>query len=242
MANYLTKRLKELSDIFVVIDKKLGYKKFRQYLLLVLIVIGLINIKSVLKGAAEVYLNIMQEIHSEKMTDRDELNAELVPILVSFRAEVGADRILYYEFHNSKENVLGIPFNYFELTLQDHNYETPGVAVRNSDNGSQSINTGYIVKLYDKLKRNEIVICRGDYDFQFQNTYAGLYELFHANDSSKTVVFASIPGISKPVGFIALEWMKNNAIAGQESQVEQTIRRFIPRMNALIVSTSRRRW
>ena len=111
-------KIDEISDSLIKLDQKLGVKKIIQYLVILLLFIGVINIKSVLRWGVEFVTELNEEIHTEKMEKRDQLLAELVPELHELRGATGADRVLYFEYHNSKENVVGIPFKYIDLVLQ----------------------------------------------------------------------------------------------------------------------------
>ena len=237
MEKGLIDKLKDILLVFAEIDSKLGFKKFKQYLSLVIILLVILNYKPIIKDAVTFFISIEQEIHAERMEAREELNSELKPILVNFRAGLNAERILYFEYHNSKENVLGLPFKYFELVLQDAEYGIPEAtqmySPREEDN---SIPTGYITGLYSKMQNGEAVVCRGDENFK--RSYPGVYELFHQNDSAQAFAFISVPGIKKPVGFLVIEWMDAKNVP-DSGKIEDAVKNFIPRMNALIVSKSK---
>ena len=112
--------LKEaLLEPIVYIEKNLGLKALCKYLAIGGIIFLLFNGKTVVRDCIEMITEIKNSIHTEKMKLRDELLAELGPILADFRSNVRADRILYFEYHNSKENLIGIPFKYLELVRQN---------------------------------------------------------------------------------------------------------------------------
>lgn len=237
MGRFITDKFKEFADVLYQIDQRIGFGKFRKYTILFLVVLTLVNYRVIVKDVVGFILELEQEIHADKMSVRDDLNAELNPLLVNFRAEAGADRILFYAFHNTKEDVLGIPFKYFELILQDHNYETPGLI---DNEYSEEGNTGYIVSLYSDLIKNKVVICHSENDIRFRANYSGVFELFHSNDSCRTYVFATVPGVDRPIGFIVLEWVENGKVDSREEIIENIVRKYIPRMNALIVAASKK--
>lgn len=196
-------KIDELSDSLIKLDQKLGIKKIIQYLIILLIFIGIINIRSVLKWGIEFVSTLNEEIHTEKMERRDQLLLELVPELRELQGATGADRVLYLEYHNSKENVVGIPFKYIDLVLQSTRYGIPMVPLNNF----RDINVGNLTMLYEDLKTQKIITCQTSNVEEFQNRYRGNHEFLSENDGSAQQVFITIPGIRQPIGIIILEWM-----------------------------------
>ena len=105
-------KIKELTDAIINVDERIGFRKFVKYVLLGLGIVMIFNYKTILRDVVEIIIEIEGEIHSDKMMLRDELLAELGPILADFRSNVRADRILYFEYHNSKENEVFMFNNY----------------------------------------------------------------------------------------------------------------------------------
>ena len=206
MLEIIFKYLNDLTDSIIRLHEKVGFKVLIKYIILFIFVIAMINIKSIMKGAIELVSDINEEIHNEKLIKRDALLSELHPILVEFRTKTGADRILYFEYHNSKENLVGIPFKYIDLVLQDSQFGIPRV----SESRYQNINIGEITSLYEDIKTGDIVFCSGAEDFQFQCNYPGTYDLFEGTDGSKKQIYISLPGINQPIGMIVLEWIGEN--------------------------------
>lgn len=200
MEQFLNK-LKEISDFIIRLDKKIGFKKVLLYVLLVLGIIGIFNFKTIIRETIEVVSEITEENHNERMKLRDQLLLDLQPILTSVRAETGADRVLYFEYHNSKENLVGIPFKYADLVQQACSYTVVNVP----ENLYKDINTGSITNLYEAM-RDHIV---SSDDSLFCYKYPGAYELF-TNDGSSKQVFVSIPGIDQPIGMLVFEWVNEN--------------------------------
>ena len=225
-------KIAELSDALIKLDEKLGIKKIIQYLVIVFIIIGLCNIRSITKWAIETVSSITEEIHNEQMEKRDQLLTELVPELREFLGATDADRILYLEYHNSKENLVGIPFKYIDLVLQSSTYGVPAVPI----DKFQDINVGNLTQLYEDLKFQKIVVCtttmieKGD----FLERYPGNHEILQKNDSSTQQVFITIPGIHQPVGMIILEWMdKDENVDVKRVCKEATMR--VSTINGLIM-------
>ena len=198
MEQFLNK-LNEISEFFIRMDQKIGFKKIVRYVFLILLVLGIVNFKTVVKEIVEVVSEITEEQHNEKMQLRDELLRDLQPMLNEIRAYTRADRVLYFEYHNSKENLVGIPFKYADLVLQASSYNVTTVP----ENLYKDINTGAITSLYEELKHN---IISSD-DSMFCYKFPGTYELFNGNDGSEKQVFVSIPGVDQPIGILVFEWV-----------------------------------
>lgn len=229
-------KLKEISNAIICIDEKLGFKKFVKYTILGLFIVMVINYKTVLRDIIEIVTEISEDIHSQKMELRDQLLKELYPILSEFRSDIKADRILYFEYHNSKENLVSIPFKYVELVQQSARYSIPNV----NEEKFKNINTGAITSVYQDIKDGEIVICNGPYDDSFNTRYPGVFDLINSRDGSKRHVYISIPGIDQPVGMIILEWMdETNQELDVQSIIKTATQNYIPRINALILSKRR---
>lgn len=224
---------KDFSDAITNIDEKIGFKRFVRYVILGLLVVIAVNYKTVLRDVVEIVTEISDDIHGRKMELRDQLLAELYPILSEFRSDVRADRILYFEYHNSKENLVSIPFKYIELVQQSAKYSIPEVDIEQYRN----INTGAITNIYQDIKVGEIVYCNGPSDTMFNSKYPGMFHLINSRDGSNRQIYISIPGINQPVGMIILEWMDENSQELDIKDITKTAtQNYIPRINALILS------
>ena len=157
----------ELSDSLVKLDEKIGFKRIIGYTIIILIILGLFNFRSIVKETIEVVDEISAQIHNERMEQRDQLLFELNPVLQEFRATLNADRILYFEYHNTKENLVGIPFKYVDLVLQNLRYGVPPVP----ENLMTDVNVGIISGLYEATKRGDVVCCLGEDDTKFRLAY-----------------------------------------------------------------------
>ena len=223
---------KAVLDSIKYLDKTIGFKSFCRYLLIFVIIGAIFNYKTILKDCIELVTEIEKSIHSDKMKLRDELLSELGPILTDFRSNVRADRILYFEYHNSKENLIGIPFKYLELVRQNQSYSVQPAR----EDLYQNINTGSITNLYEDIKLGNIVACYGPDDVNFFTKYPGIFEMFNTRDGAKKFVFISIPGINTPVGMIVLEWMNDTTDIDLQELSHSALHNYIPRINALILS------
>lgn len=224
-------KIGELADAIVKIDEKVGFRKLLNYVLLLLALLLLFNFRIVTREVIEFVQEISEQIHDDKMVKRDELMQELAPLLQEFRAEAGADRILYLEYHNSKENLVGIPFKYIDLVQQNSKY---GVACASVEN-FKDINVGLITDLYSGLKNNDIIICKGEGDREFLQKYQGAFELFNELDNSRQQAFISIPGVSQPIGLVVLEWIDNELSDVSIEAINKIDNTYRARINALIL-------
>ena len=225
--------LSKFSDTLIKIDEKLGFAKFRKYFYLGLLLIVFLNITSIARGIIEFVDEVSSDIHSNKMRLRDEYMTDLGPILTEFRASTQADRILYFEFHNSIENLEGVPFKFFDLVLANSAYsvsEVPGATYKN-------INASMYINLFNKIKEDQLVYCGGIYDERFKRLYPGVHELFYESDHSVQQIIINIPGVKQPMGFIVLEWMDSETdVVANKEMISKKISGFIPRINALILA------
>lgn len=231
----LLDKIKELTEAIINVDEKIGFKKFVKYASLGLIIVIFVNYKTILKDIIEIVAQIESEIHSEKLQLRDELLAELSPMLADFRSNVRADRILYFEYHNSKENLIGIPFKYIELVQQNTGY---GVRVV-EESRYKNINTGAITELYEDIKMKKVITCSDPYDTHFSNYYPGVYDIFCSRGNARRYVFVNVPGVDAPIGLIVLEWLNETSVFEVDEIHKTAVEDYIPRINALILSKRR---
>ena len=97
------KYLGNIADAWIKIEEKIGLRKIIYYVFLGLAISLVLNFRSVVKNSIELVAELNEEMHNEKMLMRDQLLSELYPMLVDYRSSVDADRLLYFEYHNSKE-------------------------------------------------------------------------------------------------------------------------------------------
>lgn len=230
---------KEFVDSFTKLHEKVGYSNIRRYAILILLILGIFNIKPITKGIIEFVNEMGEEIHAKKMKLRDEYMTELVPLLTEFRTGVGADRVLYFEFHNSEENLEGVPFKFFDLMMCSTKYglqEIPGTLYKD-------LNASNYTTMFDGIKYGDIIFCMGPDDIKFHQKYPGVYKLFSEGDHSKRQAIFSVPGLKQPIGFIVVEWVDNyeelepplvNPV--DKEVVISKVHEFMPRLNALIVA------
>ena len=196
-------KLKDFVDAAIKVEEKLGIRKAISYVFLGLLIYGVINFKAIVIDCIEIVQELTEEIHNQKMDKRDDFVASMNEVLIDLRHQTGADRVLYFEWHNTKENSVGVPFRYFDLVLQTEGYNIPKCL------DYKDIPAGWIVELYEMIKHgNTTILCDS------QNKLDQLYpisQVFYSQDGSRYQMFIGINYMSKdkiqPVGFLAIEWM-----------------------------------
>jgi hypothetical protein len=186
-------------DTLVHVDEKLGLKKLIRYLIVLGISLLLIPVLSdpreAIKGTVEFFLELTAEIDRDRQAQRDEVIKSLVPLLQELRAETGADRAVYFEYHNSIENEAGVPFKYVDLVQQSPKMGLSPLPPLDNVNASR------FAELYLDLIDHGYIVNPGDSSFYYR--YPGSQEI-----SGKSVmqVYCNIPGIQLPLGLMVLEW------------------------------------
>ena len=155
----------------------------------------------------------------------------MIPLLTEFRAELEADRVLYFEYHNTKENLVGIPFKFVDLVLQNNRYGVqpiPSPIYR-------EISAGVLTDIYEIIKDGKSIYCEGKDDTKFRIEHPGAYQLFINDlDGSSHQLYISLPGINQPIGLIVIEWIDKPTEDPEE--IKKIYRSYIPRINGLILS------
>lgn len=229
---FIIDKIKSLSEIIIKIEEKLGYKRYLKYVYSILIILGIFNFSNIIEYIMDIQTKISKQKHEEKLILRDGFLSELNPLLVEFRSSVGASRVLYFEYHNSTENFVGIPFKFANLVMANQDYECPGY----NPNRYKDINSGLISKLYLDLKKKKVIINKGEkFDMNFYKMYPGIHDFFSIQDSSHQQMFINVPGISTPVGMIVLEWVDDEITSDKQwESIKNYVLHELPRINALI--------
>lgn len=227
---FIVDKLKMLSETLSMIEEKLGLLKFVQYSLFILVMYVVFNFSSIMENVMKMQTELAKREHEKRLLMRDDLMTELNPLLVELRSGTGASRILYFEYHNSTENFVGIPFKFANLVLSNQVYGCPSYDVSKY----KDINSGLISGIYDELKKNSIIINRSGKS-EFHSNHPEVHDLFSSQDGSKQQVFINLPGVNSPMGMIVLEWMDENIKTEEEwKDIEDKVNSEIPRINALI--------
>lgn len=223
---FIIKAFRDLANCLIALEKNLGFRMFVKYTLYLLLIVGVLNYRTVVREAVEFVTEINSEIHIEKMKLQDSYYRDLTPLLAEFRAETGADRVMYFEFHNSVETLEGLPFKFFDLIKCVPKYGIPEV----QGDVYKNVNAAMYSELFFDVNNGKILTCHGFYDKEFNTDYRGVYELISGLDHSEQQVIFSVPGIRRPIGFIVLEWMDHKDDVNVDSKV---IHDFLPRINAI---------
>ena len=231
--NFIAEKLKSIADAVSTIERKIGFFKFIQYSMFFCLLYTLFNFSSIVESVVKIQTQFEKREHDKKMALRDKMMLELNPLLVELRSGTGASRVLYFEYHNSIENFIGIPFKFANLVMENQSYGCPRYDVA----AYRDISSGLISGIYSDLKRSDILVNKGsDMDPDFIKEYPEVHEFFCSRDKSVQHVFINLPGIDSPMGMIILEWVKDDEIT-DESQWEKIISKVhqdLPRINALI--------
>lgn len=229
--SFFSDKFKFLSETFSMIEEKLGLLKFVQYSLFLFVMYVAFNFSSIMENIMKMQTELAKKEHEKRLLMRDDLMTELNPLLVELRSGIGASRILYFEYHNSTENFVGIPFKFANLVLSNQVYGCPSYDITKY----KDINSGLISGIYDELKKNNIIINKGINDSNFHAEHPEIHDFFSSQDGSKQQVFVNLPGVNSPMGMIVLEWMDDKPKSEEEwEDIEDKINAEVPRINALI--------
>lgn len=227
---FIADKLKMLSETLSMIEEKLGLLKFVQYSLFILVMYVAFNFSSIMENVMKMQTELVKKEHEKRLLMRDDLMTELNPLLVELRSGTGASRVLYFEYHNSTENFVGIPFKFANLVLSNQVYGCSSYDVSKY----KDINSGLISGIYDELKKNNVIINKGG-ESEFHSSHPEVHDLFSSQDGSKQQVFINLPGVNSPMGMIVLEWTDEKIKTEEEwEDIEDKINSEIPRINALI--------
>ena len=229
---FIADKFKMLSETLSMIEEKLGLLKFVQYSLFILVMYVAFNFSSIIENVMKMQTELAKKEHEKRLLMRDDLMTELNPLLVELRSGTGASRVLYFEYHNSTENFVGIPFKFANLVLSNQIYGCPSYDISKY----KDINSGLISGIYDELKKNNIIINRGiDSTNEFYSKHPETHDFFSSQDGSKQQVFINLPGVNSPMGIIILEWMDEKQKSKEDwEDIKDKINSEITRINALI--------
>lgn len=195
--------LTKIWDIIKDADERLGFKKILMYTTYVLVVIAILNWKSILVGVNEHLKQIERENHDRDLVIRDKINSEVRPYLVGLRIKAGADRVYLFEFHNSVTSLIGIPFKYVGLSSHDEPYGS-NVNIPCNDVNSEVIGN-FIRKLQEEMfsKFDDLEVLR-------KSDPLTAKRLNDPNAISACYQYMSVLG--KPLGIIVLEYHRPESV------------------------------
>lgn len=220
-------KLNALIDSFVSIEQRLGLRKYIKYSLVTIFLIALIPValdpKGCIKGTVRYFIDLSNEIENDRMVERDRLMKELDSLLRELRAETGADRVVYYEYHNSIENEAGIPFKFCDLVQQAPRQGLPELSPLDN------VNVSRFSRLYCAVRDSEVVVNKGGQEFY--DRYPGFTEI---SNGSKRQIFVNIPGIQVSLGLVVIEYSADNNHEVDWDEAVKSALRQSTRINALI--------
>lgn len=222
-----------LAETLANLQERLGgFRGVMRYVTVALFLLLIFNFRAVVTEVIGIFDDIQNAIHDEKIERRDEMMIELTPILAEFRGYTTADRILYIEYHNSKENLVGMPFKFLDLVLVSKKYGTPEFDIKSY----HELNAGIISPIFPSLKKDGYIINAGTCDSTFMVKYHDVADFIKSQDNSSQQVYLNLPGVNSPIGVIILEWMSDEERDWDE--IQNISREYVARINGLILSYS----
>lgn len=226
--------IKEATDALVKVHERIGPKNIKYYVFMVFLILLVVYVKPITRSAVKFVIEISDDIHNHRMAARDTYMSELNPLLIELRTRTGADRALYFEFHNSEESLEGLPFKFFDVMLGNSRYGLGEGYINTYIN----VNASRFTTFFDDLDQGKILYCKGLGDAEFRHKYEGVYEYFNSVDYSDQQVIISVPGIKFPIGFIVLEWTSEEPQLQINEDITPVVYEIIPRINALAIKAS----
>ena len=226
--------IESIVNSIIKLNKNLGISGVIKYLLLFLLVIALFNFKSVIRGSIGAIEDIGTAIHNGKLQARDELLIELSPLLSEYRTISGADRLLYFEYHNSKENLVGIPFKYLDLVLMSKKYGISEFEIQRY----HELNAGILSSIFPDLRKTGYIINKGSIDPTFYRDHHEVADFIQSQDGSIQQVYINIPGVHTPIGIIILEWTSEEDDKDW-NEIINISKDYVTRINGLVLSKSK---
>ena len=169
----------------------------------------------------------------EDKTRSKYLNGIPIKFSLEFRAITGADRILYIEYHNSKENLIGIPFKYLDLVLSSKKYGVSEFDFKKY----HELNAGILSPIFSELRKSGYLVNKGSEDTSFRRDYHEVSDFITAQDGSCQQVYLNLPGVNTPIGIIILEWVSDD-LEKDWNKIVDISRDYVTRINGLVLSKS----
>lgn len=205
-------KLGELLKTFGEIEKSLGFRKVLMYTAYILAIIAIFNWKSIVSEVMDYMALVQMERHDKDIETRENISKDIHPYLIELRAKTGADRVMLYEFHNSKTNLIGIPFKYIGMTSHAEPY---GVQVRVR---AEDINAEIISPFIRELKVE--MFKKVDNMEEFARYDSTVPEVLN-NPEAIAACYQYMIVLGKPLGILVMEW--HNPEDLPESDREWTI-------------------
>lgn len=193
MAEILGKIWEVLRDA----DEKFGFRKILLYTTYVLLVIALLNWESILRAVEASFRRIEDERHNKNLVIREKISMEVHPCLVELRARTNADRVMLFEFHNSINNLVGIPFKY--ITMTDHAEPYGSIFVPKYNDVNSEVIGSFIrdlkINMFEKIEDMEVLRMSDPSVLDVLN-----------NNEALCACYQYISVMGRPVAIMVLEW------------------------------------
>lgn len=199
----------EFFELLIGIDKQ--YEGKIAYIIIIIASI-LYGIRYILKNSSfslkrylEQLLNKKEAKHKEAVEHRKKIMPIIKEELSYLAKEIGADRVLVYEFSNGNSNVVGLPFLYLTATSEVTTLGTDPIA-----HTFQRINTCLFADFIAMLEEKTYIYI--DNLETIKEVFPVLYTMYASKDT-KTILFYSLYGREGSIGFISASTIKNNAFS-----------------------------
>jgi hypothetical protein len=197
----MIEKLNALLNSFVKFHEKIGVKYITMYIVYTLVIISALNWKSLVTIISDTIDKHKQEKHVELLKARDEISREIDEVVIDLRRDLDADRVFVVEYHNTVSNLRGLPFKFMSVTSYDtrKRYTDQFDASRYNQ-----LNTGLFTKFIQMLRNETYIEFRNvDKQCDIMNICNLLIE-----DDSKNAVICQLSGVEIPLGFIVVEWVR----------------------------------
>jgi hypothetical protein len=142
-----------------------------------------------------------RQSHEEKLTERMSLSNEINHKLRDIMNMTHSKHVSILEFHNSFQNMCGIPFAKYTCTYE---WYKPG-EVTSKPRWQASPFSGIASVVQDILENKEHIIAYKDTMF-FKDTNPGLYQYFTEVDTKSVIYVAMYDNTNVMVGLICIEF------------------------------------
>lgn len=175
--------------------------------------------------------NKQKEEHTEGLRQRSEFMEKINTMLRRIQNYSSASRVSLIELHNSKENLNGLPFLWYDIQQE---FTAKGVTpILNKVKDIQASNLIYVIKKVNENRPHYTVL--GEKELQgLETVYPTLYHHLVVELDAKIVVYVGLYGEDNVLyGFLSLEY-------GYEYEISQSIiNRVLEDAKALVPLTQR---
>lgn len=167
------------------------------------------NYSFLIKRYFENKLKEKESLHEKATQYRKSVTPKVRAEISKVAEEIGADRVLVFEYSNGSSNLIGLPFLYASATCE---VVSPGTSP--VSHSYQKINTSIVATFLEKLED------KGYFYFkdieEVKDDFPILYDFMKPN-KVKTGLFYTLVGVNDTIGFIAATTIKDNSFTREES-------------------------